>query len=419
MKRESSSSPSQKTGHENAGRRHTGRVTRTRNSAPSIPSKFETILFHGQKEVKGFISGAVRFRNGFHDEGPGPGAYDSIPRKSTESFSKKGFGNLASSAGRFQNQRPNYYPGPSTPHKVIKSASSSKRILNHRNVFSSTVPRIPHQRTNANPPPGHYNLPKTHTKVYIYREPAFSKRIEDPDPSRLFGEKPDDHSGPSSPKVAQMPVMKAPFGVCDNRFSVRKSKKSPAPGQYNPQLPHNPQAARNAFKSRCERQVAPTVSPNDFMLQPHFENNPGPGTYGYGDIDRSNQMKLSNPTRNFIDRTCDRFGNPLQRKSKMMLPSKWPGPGHYNPSPIGSCTNPRPVDCREQPKFTETWVSTVRAKMKRGLPPGQTGTHTFKSKSPSVEVGKVKNSPGPAYYKRIEQQRRISHHRGNAKTWSR
>jgi len=46
-------SPASSNGHRHAeGRRLVGRVSRNHAGPSSIPSKFETILFHGQKEVR-------------------------------------------------------------------------------------------------------------------------------------------------------------------------------------------------------------------------------------------------------------------------------------------------------------------------------------------------------------------------------
>jgi hypothetical protein len=79
----------------------------------TIPARFETILFSGPRERKGFSSEARRFNDPENDL-PGPGSYDARPAPLTavkaESTGKKGYGPLVSSARRFSDRH--FYTGP-------------------------------------------------------------------------------------------------------------------------------------------------------------------------------------------------------------------------------------------------------------------------------------------------------------------
>ncbi|PNH09935.1 Sperm-tail PG-rich repeat-containing protein 1 [Tetrabaena socialis] len=78
----------------------------------SIPAKFETILFTGSREKKGFSVESRRFADTDNDR-PGPGAYHAQATvQQAESIGKKGFGPLVSQSRRFSDRVCYTGPGP-------------------------------------------------------------------------------------------------------------------------------------------------------------------------------------------------------------------------------------------------------------------------------------------------------------------
>jgi hypothetical protein len=116
------------------GRLHKGTATAPMKSVPgvkpvnSIPAKFETVLFSGPRERKGFMSESKRFNDGEHDL-PGPGTYGRPMERTLEfqhdSISKKGYGTLVSKSKRFVTKV--YYTGPGPADYKRKDAALQER----------------------------------------------------------------------------------------------------------------------------------------------------------------------------------------------------------------------------------------------------------------------------------------------------
>merc|ERR1719162_2087924 len=94
---------------------------------PSIPGKFETVLYRGNREDGGFGSRAPRFgQEQRHGELPGPGAHDT-PRIGLveNTVGKRGHGPFASKTPR-QKSSSSQAPGPGFYGVPTGSAPSSQ-----------------------------------------------------------------------------------------------------------------------------------------------------------------------------------------------------------------------------------------------------------------------------------------------------
>eukprot|EP00471_Norrisiella_sphaerica_P002090 CAMPEP_0184486546 /NCGR_PEP_ID=MMETSP0113_2-20130426/8033_1 /TAXON_ID=91329 /ORGANISM="Norrisiella sphaerica, Strain BC52" /LENGTH=394 /DNA_ID=CAMNT_0026868473 /DNA_START=181 /DNA_END=1365 /DNA_ORIENTATION=- len=384
-------------GTKSGGRRYIGRVNRNHLGAASIPSKYETILLNDNKKAKGFISGSVRFKATQEVDTPGPGSYNTLGQRSSESFSKKGFGNFASSSNRFQGSRPTYYPGPGENELSDRFGGGS--LKDYRSAFDSRVPRIPRKREEHDVGPGEYYKPASPTRYYTYK-PTNALQASAPSRTDLSGgEREYRHSYHSNESNGFMPVVRAGFNVCESRFPKERVAAAPDPGSYNPQLAafrSNP--AASAFKSNQKRTNHNTTNLN-----------PGPGSY-----DDSHWWRLvkssGRPSRTFVRNNCDRFGRPMKRLSKSGLKSQQPGPGFYNPA-APKWGNP------DNKQLADTWVNKVRVKSRTQTP---MHTHVFASRAPRVASAPVPNHPGPAYYKSNGLNNKISYNSkatGKTRVW--
>ncbi len=137
------------------------------HSAPSIPGKFETVLYTGPKEEKAFGARTRRFKHSFHDL-PGPGAYHK-PQPFIDpnhaSHSRKGFGQFASSNRRwtdpFSTGSGPIAPGPGAYHSLHSNPSLT---TNHSSHAVTSVFKPAQTSTSAaiepepqRPGPGHYD----------------------------------------------------------------------------------------------------------------------------------------------------------------------------------------------------------------------------------------------------------------------
>lgn len=108
---------------------------RETSNAPSIPSKYETVVFSGIREKKGFGSHSARFIDKLNSD-PGPSDYADINSntafdKANASFNVQGFGNFISRSRRFTSRtsgiapRPGPGPGNYSPNRLKKKTSNS------------------------------------------------------------------------------------------------------------------------------------------------------------------------------------------------------------------------------------------------------------------------------------------------------
>ncbi|GLC44163.1 hypothetical protein PLESTB_000901300 [Pleodorina starrii] len=158
-----------KEGDSHKGHLHKGPVTAPLKSVPgykpvsSIPAKFETILYTGPREKKGFSSESRRFQEPDNDH-PGPGSYQSVPppldRPKPESIGKKGLGPMASQTRRFSDRV--YYTGPGPtdyrrPGAAIEDKSFSKAAATSAFQEKATASLVPLDRTTPHLGPGTYD----------------------------------------------------------------------------------------------------------------------------------------------------------------------------------------------------------------------------------------------------------------------
>ena len=194
-------------------------------SAPSIPSRFETVLHLGGREQDGFGNRVTRFAYRSDDK-PGPGAYGSVSSsvaRATTSHSKKGYGPIASKRSRFDRAPFQRAPAPGTydaklPGKPKLSTTSTRGMA----AFVKNTTRIAEKKEEPMPGPGAY-------------DPSVQVAIE--------------YEPPRTAKPA--------FGLGQPRFNRRAPWSAPAPGTYNiakeSSLLQSTSVAAPAFKSKVSR----------------------------------------------------------------------------------------------------------------------------------------------------------------------
>ncbi|GAB5372242.1 hypothetical protein AAMO2058_001648500 [Amorphochlora amoebiformis] len=243
-----------------------------------------------------------------------------LPNRHTESLSKRGYGNLASITKRFTYDKPTYYPGPGNfSHSRSEHLSQHLRAKTiHKTAFQSGLPRVPSPRYDNQLGPGHYEPYRRFGKKYVFEAPSMAKKRDDVHPDdaewSLNG---------SGRKRKEMKLTKPPFDQKVSRFMQLKSTTIiPAPGTYNPTPSnHDLSACKNVFDSKQKR-----YDPSQGKI---YQAVPGPGSY-----ERSLSWHPDlywKESSNFVQKDVDRWGIPLQRKSKQTMKKDYPGPGAYNP----------------------------------------------------------------------------------------
>ncbi|GFR46463.1 hypothetical protein Agub_g8039 [Astrephomene gubernaculifera] len=157
-----------KEGEQRKGQLHKGPVTAPLKSVPgykpvcSIPAKFETILYTGPREKKGFSAESRRFQEPENDL-PGPGSYNSQPlpldQTRPESIGKKGFGAMVSQTRRFSHRICYTGPGPADyiKHKpAVDGKSFSKAAVTSAFQDKSASSLVPLDRGAPHLGPGTY-----------------------------------------------------------------------------------------------------------------------------------------------------------------------------------------------------------------------------------------------------------------------
>lgn len=172
--------PAEKINYRSCGRGDGGvlkafrsRRIRARSSTPTpstIPAKFETVLYKGNREPKGFGSIATRFPARDPGEGvPGPGTHEDCNAESTESAagsrSKRGSSAFASRSARVP-KASFRAPGPGTYATQAPSSPSGSQAENPSSAF--VIPgTVNPAKFNAHPSPGpgHYKPVTDHPKI--------------------------------------------------------------------------------------------------------------------------------------------------------------------------------------------------------------------------------------------------------------
>eukprot|EP00798_Chlamydomonas_sp_ICE-L_P032520 gene32520-17233_t len=267
----------------------------------SIPAKFETVLFKGPREKKGFGSEGRRFST-LETENPGPGSYannTSSLNTRSESYGVKGFGSMTSSTKRLSGRKAYTGPGPGTYkqefiRKEEYSPSATANFADRTVVPASEIP---------SPGPGTYSaedITKTGQKL--------------------------DWEPPQSHKSA--------FKGTAHKLILSGNKDAPPPGQYNmPELWEGKPGSRgpsgatsgsyskagsSAFAGGASSSLA-GMSSTMFLEDPKEsqkpDTGPGPGSYSlqcYKSIRSGMERTVGKSSASFVTSdVVNRFGVPL------------------------------------------------------------------------------------------------------------
>lgn len=417
-------------GTKRGGKLMLGHIVRSRPSTSSIPSKFETILYKGDRENKGFGSRDTRFKPSLADL-PGPGAYPKSASQRTlgaksDSHSKKGFGNgFASQTKRFFVPTRRRLPGPGQ-YATTDSIGTAGKKDHHRGQGSSSFLTKQSQsmlpkRAETVPGPGQYmtsdpekqkpvrrgrTMMKDNLRKRFWLKVAKSQGVYvgSGGPSAMTAEEEEQAVQAAKKHTAERAVVMSnaedgsnagdkrknksrrksrrghgrpgddqPFLTTAPRFKQRIERK-PAPGQYNPSLPrdiHKAEEPVAAFASKAKRV---TVDVRQAALAP------GPGHY---DAYAPEEMYIveEGESSMFKNNAVDRFGKPVNRRTQ---PAQPPGPGAYT---VKSTFDPR-----------EKHIP--RGKIKNGKPlnTAPVTSAMFTSTMERLAKQQVVDAPGPAYY---------------------
>ena len=273
-----------------------------KRTTASIPSKFETTLHTGVRELNAFGNRTYRFHVD-ENENPGPGSYQ--PTRGTMirsadtcgSVSRKGFGvGFVSKSLRFNDQSALEAAEPGPGQYETRAHLSKMAVMRGRGSFAP--PRHWHGQlmaTETLPGPGHYD-------PYSVATTRSANRIH------LFGE-----------------------NAASSSFASRSKRgfdphaEGPAPGAYDPQkvtdlasrhvVTMGSAASQATFRSKTTRGE---------RMQPC--ETPGPGSYD-GMTKAPRRLRRIMPSSMFSNVGQDRFGNPYVRKTAMEMN---PGPGTYS-----------------------------------------------------------------------------------------
>lgn len=210
-------------------------MTRDKSKVPSIPSRYEVILFEGQREHLGFGSHALRFEGASAEEMPGPGNYGAKKSFLEETLERsswgiRGTGGFASRSKRFGARSMPSLPPPGLgcPGPGAYNAQSAVAFLkdpknfNQAKCSSAFLSQRKDDTVKQLPGPGQYS-PFTDPKDASAAQAAFKStsrrlggtaRVEDlPGPGEYFNAQPPSPSGnpaiisfkePTKPRVARV-----------------------------------------------------------------------------------------------------------------------------------------------------------------------------------------------------------------------
>ncbi|KAL0230357.1 hypothetical protein PCE1_003917 [Barthelona sp. PCE] len=309
-------------------------------SAPSIPSKFVTILHH-QDRKKGFSISSKRFNSKKDVENrPGPGTYR-VRRDSFEatkpSYSKQGIGNFASKGNRFNTLKRGAMPGPGSYNipgsfqkttkkefkpkqkfrrkvgRTIKKESDdfsvgkdfvnvrqkSTRLLPKRDKkkvpFGYSAPRFKEKETNDVPGPGQYG-----SLQYGYENMLFERKKKKQNQKKNREE-------PIQKKMKNFLVSK----------KVKKKDCGPGPGDYEIDVQRNTRSYRSSFVPTLHNRFGKLM---DYYGEEYLDENeatPGPGAY----------FKMPRVQKKYTDSSIFKSN---QTRDTMTPRSTTPGPGYYH-----------------------------------------------------------------------------------------
>ncbi|KAK2949085.1 hypothetical protein BLNAU_16005 [Blattamonas nauphoetae] len=342
-----------------SGRKTAGRVvkgvTRTNTTVPTIPTKYVTILNPDCHEKKGFGQQASRFAAPVEHEGPEPGSYFhpvDYDLKS-DSFSKKGYGDFASTSSRFQRLKPPTRVGPGEYETT--STLSTKSIA----TASFKQPINTQTRSFDTPGPGAYTRSVVETHWVDKGDPtsasfkSSSKRALPSTPS-IDGNYP----GPGNyTKRDQFDEIGQRMRVRPSTEGLQSRKRPPVPAlegdpMFTQRTMTGYQTNRSRRTNRSRQHKSSIDSSRYFMPSSAFQSRskrtewskhtafvPGVGSYDpyVQHVPQYDEIKES---ANFSVTAVDRFGEPYDKP-------RWdthPGPGSYDPE---RCYNKQLLDLDE------------------------------------------------------------------------
>mmetsp|Transcript_42954 Transcript_42954/g.91082 ORF Transcript_42954/g.91082 Transcript_42954/m.91082 type:complete len:369 (-) Transcript_42954:130-1236(-) len=331
-----------------AGRKRSGALKKTAGltlrhegqQQPSIPSRLETVLYKGSREVKGFGSNALRFPPRLDTDAPGPGDYGAeevvmLGIKNKASWSERGLGHFASKDTRFA-RRPTVRGGPgpggyevavAPPPKANVAASSFARRkgLNPASLFH-----------RPSPGPGTYDPRKPEQQSNLGGANLLSKDIRMPDGKETVGPGAylDTTAAPRSPTGKPSRVFARPLGrkkiptvvegvhiddlaVVDTLNTLMRDRIGPVPpgpGSYDVD------ASTAAMKDPVDFSSKPSsmfMRGRSDQPRSHHGPSPGPGTYEY-------KQPEERPAAASV------FQSTVARENQYGKPHA-PGPAFYNP----------------------------------------------------------------------------------------
>ena len=277
-----------------------------KTTSASIPYKFETILYKNNNP-KGFGGSAQRVSRN-EDLGPGPGSYDydkNIGRSESASYSKKGYGNgfVSQSHRNIYKGYINSGPGPGSydsvdkPFKVPHVTQEGKKSTSETTFKASQVER---------PGPGHYNPECSKLSNVFNSRVANSIFLSN---TGRYNMATNANPPPGSYEIDRSLAEKKPF----KHFLGSANFMLPAKKKINKEVEDKQVVDKLLGKGE---EVAKEV--------------PGPGYYFKMDKDDEivlfNQKIQDKNSSNFVGGNVTRFGEVIQKKVKRL---EYPGPGTY------------------------------------------------------------------------------------------
>lgn len=352
------------------------------NTVPTIPAKFETVLYKGNHEEKGFGSRSPRFGQEPRPDAkaPGPGAYPTgglavlshqADGVTASCVGKRGNNAFASRKDRFK-QRHERKPGPGAYEAAERAPGTPKSIKNAPNAAF-----VPHRsvnpakfRTRVSPGPGDYADKKGPT----------------------WGE-----GGASFPREREASEQRVDFGIKDvpgpgayedgftqeSQAGRGKRHLLPLPDTDQPvkPVPDQLMKASSLLRMGADKLLEELAS-GELGAAQNSTSTPGPGSY-------EPQIAASKGRTPFGtgESSCFRAGN-------SQMPRKWeapaPGPGDYD-------------------AFKKSMASGEGRSADSAAPVFASVTPRFKDSKPTA--------PGPAYYSPRSSRRLNQFHLNTGRGW--
>lgn len=274
------------------------------STIPSIPSKFETVLYRGNQERKGFTSQTPRFgQESRHGEQPGPGAHRSpaglaVQLAKSNVIGKKGHNCFVSKTPREQKQVPPRQPGPGSyepPSEGLAAATGGSQPSAAFVPASSMNPA----KFNARPSPG----PGDYTSKATSSGPPSSRNVV----ISRTGEHLERSVQPSSTNV-------------------------PGPGSYDPGRSHSePPKSNDNLKKRVlvEQPLAGLTDTAQIRLgREYLEKHANTDPDEKRDTSKLDSESVAKPQE------CGPSESRVFKSGNSHMPRKWrdpsPGPGQYD-----------------------------------------------------------------------------------------